>query len=185
MTDITPFQQILNFQEYFNNLLPDLTGKRVVPNYQINEKGEIIGIKLEYEDVKGVTPILNQDGANFALSALRTFMSPQLLIANLNRDTIATIAADITITTFTPLIIGANKYANVKNFEQYNSLMDAYAIRFFDALFLFLTALVGGGAREWVAKPYSVSIVGQQPTPEEAPKPSFFQTLKKEVKGNE
>jgi len=174
---ITPFLLVLNFQEYFNNILQNLTGKKVKIQYEVDEKGAIVGSDYLFEPVPGIQPILNENGANFVIGTLRTFMSPQLLIANLNRDTIVKICVDISKKTFVPLVMGKEKYSNIQDTTLYNSLMLSYSKKFFWALYLYLTSLVGGGARSWLAEPYKINVYQQQQPPEETKPPTPFLRL--------
>ena len=171
---ITPFLQVLNFQEYFNNILQDLTGKKVKIQYKKDEKGAIVDLDYLFEPIPTIKPILNENGANFVIGALRTFMSPQLLIANLNRDTIVRICVDVSMKTFIPLVMGKEKYSNIEDITLYNSLMLSYSKKFFWSLYLYLTALVGGGARNWLAEPYRINVYQQQPQEEKKPPTPFL-----------
>lgn len=158
---LSPWQMAMDFAQFRARIWDDLTGSKS----RIEERGKIrMSDGTEYPNLVQVTeqdpyaiPVCNDNGGRRVLHQLDLIMNPHTSFANLSRDEIAEIAENSCRQAFGPMFANLAEYG-ITNMNK----LEAEGLSMFDTLYIFLTTLKDGGAKNVALGLYQIKVESRQ-----------------------
>ena len=152
-----PSQTTMNFAIHFASIYDELTGSIS----EIEERGmmkladgrEVPNLVQVVRRDPSASPITNDNGARRVIHGMRLLMNPHNFIGKLNNDQIATITGNSIREIGVVMLSNKIEYGITST-----SKLEAEMLELFDSTYTWLTGLLDGGNRDFIAQMYQIKV---------------------------